>query len=367
MKKRFVSVLLGLALALSLCVPAFASSGMDNFRTSRAYADGTFSDVASDAWYRNPVKQCYEYGLMGGKDTGIFDPDGGLTIAEAIVMADQVHSIYSTGSVTKPTGDPWYEGYVKYAEKKGIIKNSDFADYDVRATRAQMAYIFANALPNSEYAVLAAVKSVPDVGTSDKYASDIYKLYDAGILSGSDIYGNFNPDSSIKRCEAAVILRNVALAAQRGPTVLFKGFTCGDVGFAMPADATATTSDGVDEYVYSTVAEKACNTAVQRQQVNAGGEDITAIPIGDLKNQLISNLAASGVTATVNSSRTVYFGSVPAYRYALTTTAGSVTRNQYAYEVVIGNVWYEVAFTSNNPTMIDTIDSTITIGGYSAG
>ena len=41
---------------------------------------------------------------------------------------------------------------------------------------------------------------------NDTYASEIYTFYRAGILTGSDAQGTFNPDSSIKRSEVAAIL-----------------------------------------------------------------------------------------------------------------------------------------------------------------
>ena len=38
------------------------------------------------------------------------------------------------------------------------------------------------------------------------YAAEIYELYRAGVLTGSDAAGTFYPNSSIKRSEVAAIL-----------------------------------------------------------------------------------------------------------------------------------------------------------------
>jgi hypothetical protein len=44
--------------------------------------------------------------------------------------------------------------------------------------------------------------------TSDSYEA-IYRLYQAGILTGNDRYGTFTPDASISRSAAAAIISRV--------------------------------------------------------------------------------------------------------------------------------------------------------------
>lgn len=94
--------------------------------------------------------------------------------------------------------------------KNGIIKENAYTDYDAPATRAQMAVIFAAALPSSEYAVINGVAKIPDVPQNASYYSAVSKLYNAGIVMGNDGYGTFAPDAGIKRCEAAAIINRVA-------------------------------------------------------------------------------------------------------------------------------------------------------------
>ena len=45
---------------------------------------GNFSDVADTAWYAENVKIAYELGFMNGKGENTFDPDGRVTVAEAL-------------------------------------------------------------------------------------------------------------------------------------------------------------------------------------------------------------------------------------------------------------------------------------------
>ena len=44
------------------------------------------------------------------------------------------------------------------------------------------------------------------IKTGDRYADEIYTLYRAGVLNGSDRSGTFYPTSLIRRSEAAAIL-----------------------------------------------------------------------------------------------------------------------------------------------------------------
>jgi hypothetical protein len=75
-----------------------------------------------------------------------------VTLAEALTMAARVHRIYQTGADGFVQSTPWYQVYVDYCVAQGIITGSDFADYTRPATRAELAYIFSNALPEAEFA-----------------------------------------------------------------------------------------------------------------------------------------------------------------------------------------------------------------------
>lgn len=48
--------------------------------------------------------------------------------------------------------------------------------------------------------------AIPDVDMNADYADAVYLLYRAGVLSGSDANGTFNPDSTISRAEVATIV-----------------------------------------------------------------------------------------------------------------------------------------------------------------
>ncbi|MFR6378563.1 MAG: hypothetical protein ACLUNZ_00710 [Evtepia sp.] len=74
---------------------------------------------------------------MKGTTPKQFSPTGALTVAEAIVMADRLHEIYTTGQSTLTNGEPWYQTYVDYALENGIVQAGDFTSYTAQATAAK--------------------------------------------------------------------------------------------------------------------------------------------------------------------------------------------------------------------------------------
>ena len=194
-------------------------SGMQNFITVNTYEPGQFSDVDETAWYgadnQKIIVTAYEFGLMVGGADMTFNPNGNVTIAEAITVAARVHSVYMTGRDEFQQGDPWYQVYVDYAILNGIIADDDFADYTHAATRAEMAYIFAAALPEKELEAHNDVESLPDVFDDTLYCEFIFTLYRAGVLTGGDDSGTFKPYASITRAEAAAIISRIILPEMR--------------------------------------------------------------------------------------------------------------------------------------------------------
>jgi hypothetical protein len=59
------------------------------------------------------------------------------------------------------------------------------------------------------------VYSLPDVNAGTPYRDEIFRLYWAGVLLGSDDAGTFKPNSSITRAEAAAIISRVILPDTR--------------------------------------------------------------------------------------------------------------------------------------------------------
>ena len=199
--------------------PSLGSSALAvHFPAVKQYSAGQFSDVAEDDWYAAVVKAGYELGLITGMSDVAFDPKGQLTIAQTVTMAARLHSIYFNGEEDIPASDgPWYQAYMDYAYKNGIINSAYyFCDVNEAANRAQFAEIFADALPAEALAPINDIADgdVPDVGADSSYADAVYLLYRAGILQGRDS-GYFYATSNINRAEAAAMLSRMAESDNR--------------------------------------------------------------------------------------------------------------------------------------------------------
>ena len=192
---------------------------MGNFLQINTYKRGQFTDVDEDEWYgfnqTKAVAGAYEYGLMRGNSDTIFNPEGNVTIAEAITIAARVYSIYIADDESFVPSSLWYQVYVDYAIANGIVAANDFNSYTRAATRAEMAYIFTNSLPAAEFASQNTVKSLPDVNSGVAYRNEIIMLYSAGVLAGNDDMGTFSPSNNITRAEAAAIISRVILPDTR--------------------------------------------------------------------------------------------------------------------------------------------------------
>ena len=189
--------------------------GFGNFVKSASYESGRFADVNSNNWFEAGVKTAYELGLMKGNSATTFNPDGETTIAETLALACRIHSIYQGESPDFSGAGLWYQPYVDYAIKTGMIKSDEYSDYTKKATRANFANIIYASLPANTWSKINNIDSLPDVKVSDWFGAPVFALYNAGILTGSDKYGTFNPSSNIKRSEVATIVTRVAIPSAR--------------------------------------------------------------------------------------------------------------------------------------------------------
>jgi len=207
--KKIMSFVLAAALSASLCVPVAAASGsLSNFTKVREYTSGQFTDVTPDNTFATNIQAVYEYGIMGGKTSSMFDATGNLTVAQAIVMASRLHSIYMNDGVEFETSTPWYQAYLDYAMEEKILTKG-FDAYDVPVTRQVFTEILGGALPDSALKAINTVedKAIPDVDPDD---AAVYRLYRAGIITGNDGKGTFAPDANITRGAAAAIMARMA-------------------------------------------------------------------------------------------------------------------------------------------------------------
>ena len=228
--RKFVSFFLALAIAAGLCAPALAvEEGLANFQKVHSYTEGQFTDVAAESWCAESVRAAVEYGLMDGVGGGRFAPDGSLTLAQTVVMACRIHSIYLGEAPDYSGGEPWYQPYLDYALDSGLITR-DYSDGELgqAVTRADFAVIVGAALPDEALPEISSIEegAIPDVAAKDPCYEAVYRLYRAGVLTGNDASGTFAPDSGINRGSAAALVsRMVDPSLRRQISLVRQPFT----------------------------------------------------------------------------------------------------------------------------------------------
>ncbi len=101
-----------------------AEPSMTNFDKAQSYKPGQFPDISENEWFgfnkQRVVCKVYELGLMQGKGA-MFDPNAGVTLAEAVTMAARLNNIYSGGDWEFHQSSPWYYKNLEYAVYKDIV------------------------------------------------------------------------------------------------------------------------------------------------------------------------------------------------------------------------------------------------------
>lgn len=296
--KKLLSLVLTLALALSLCVPAMAASeSMTNFQKTATY-NNQFSDVSASYWATPSIKLCYEYGFMKGTTPKQFSPTG--------------------------------------------------------------------ALPASVLPSINNVQTLPDVTGSTKYSQEIFSLYNAGVLTGSDVFGTFKPNDNIIRAEAAAILTRVALPEQRKTVVLMKQVQWGAAKLAIPQSAgVGVTENGV----YSVTSEQdACGVIATSVTDSAyKGLSVTVLTEQQMNNILTQAFNSTDGKLSNAKSTKVSFGSVKAYR-----TVGILTTDEGAGDCLIftyitGNKMDMICLLAyENDTALKNMANGLMVGGVTA-
>ena len=192
-----------------------APRGFSDFSYSGEYVSGQFHDVDETDWFARYVEGAFNYGFIQGKGADTFDPDGLLTLGEAVKLAARLRSIYYTGAADFVEGVPYYAVYARYALTHGII--SSHGDYTAPADRACFAELIYNALPSEAFEIINDIPdyAISDVAPAPGFGAAAYTLYRAGILTGADRFGAFFPHSFITRAEACAVMVRLADPAAR--------------------------------------------------------------------------------------------------------------------------------------------------------
>ena len=224
MKKQALSLLLALSL---ISVPALAKeNSADNFVRSKTYAS-QFSDLPEGHTFYENVAALYEYGLSVGQADGTYGLTVPMTVGQSVIFAGRIRSLYRTGdpeagpaaftaaAIGLKDAQRVYAPYLWYLQAEGVLDKALDEQLANVATRAQMAHVLANLLPETVLPPVndslitqayASRRRITDVTEYTPYYNDILKLYRCGISVGSDETGSFLPETPITRGAAAAML-----------------------------------------------------------------------------------------------------------------------------------------------------------------
>ncbi len=167
-----------------------------------------FPDVNEGDWFAEHVQAAFGNGIIAGYNDGTYKPDNNLKHCEIMVMAARLHSACKGDGFEgyEVDGDHWCASFRDYLKKEGVIDDRfDGEKLEEEVKRGEMAYYFANILPEEAY------KETGEFGLSDvagdAYEAEIVKLVKSGIVSGFPD-GTFRSGETLTRAQAASFVNN---------------------------------------------------------------------------------------------------------------------------------------------------------------
>lgn len=209
MKKRFLSIMIVGAVALSVSATALA---------------GRFRDVAPEHWASGYIEEAASLGYVEGVGNGFFLPEGQVTYGQFAAMTTRL--LFPEELPSEGSGGRWFEPYVETCAKKGIFDGTDLdlgADGDTPMTRKALAVTIVNALRAAGAKMPGAREllfvNVPDIG---RYGGDeraaIRAVYALGVMNGCDGRGTFAGEDNMTRAQAAAVLTRMSRVELEGET-----------------------------------------------------------------------------------------------------------------------------------------------------
>lgn len=171
----------------------------------------TYTDVKESDYFYVEVLFTTGNGIINGIGNNLFDPQGILTVAQAIKISACINANFYEKDMPYDGATHWAESFYTYAVANGIIKETDFAktDFDKLITRDKLFYIFANTLPDSEYIQINEKDLAPEKDMADY----IEKLFCAGIVVGNE--NGFELEKNISRADTAILISRMCAYSRR--------------------------------------------------------------------------------------------------------------------------------------------------------
>lgn len=214
MKKKVLSRLMSfyMVLTMMLCIVPTASAA-------------SFSDVPTDAWYREAVDYVSDNGLMAGTGNGQFSPNATMSRAMLVVVLYRMEgspAASGNGGFSDVPANAYYTAAVAWAAGNQLVSGTGNGNFspDALISRQQLATVLFRyaSYKNYDTATNADVSRYADASTVSSYAQDAMRwAVGAGIISGSD--GRLMPSGSATRAQAAAMLMRFAQGRTDRPGV----------------------------------------------------------------------------------------------------------------------------------------------------
>ena len=210
MKKRVLSLVLALAMVVSLVTPALAAD------------TPAFPDVDGH-WAQSSIERWSAAGVLNGKGGG-FDPDAGMTRAEFAQMLVNLlgYTEKAENTFKDVPNDAWFADAVLKLAAAGVMQGDGVnANPNAEISRAEMAVLLCRALNIQPKA--ASSLSFADAASVPSWAEGaMAALAERGMISG--VGGNqVAPTLSVNRASVAKLLDNVVGVYANEPGQVISG------------------------------------------------------------------------------------------------------------------------------------------------
>lgn len=230
MKKKLLSVLLALALCLSLTAPAAA-------------AGNTFTDVTTGHWAYAAIEDMAAREVVNGVGGGRFAPDDKVACADFSTMVARL--MFPVELSWEGNSSPWWKAGADVLLEAGALDNTTAKAFYIRAmynwdkeimeqpmSRYDMAQIMYNTLKALGYKMpsgselRAARESIADYDEiPSDYAAAVTAMYAIECLKGMDEAGNFRGEEKMDRAQACTVLvRMLAKYDEQLPDLNYQDF-----------------------------------------------------------------------------------------------------------------------------------------------
>ena len=174
--------------------------------------DTRFDDVAKSAWYYKAVEYVAGNGIMSGVSAREFAPNAGFSramLAQTLYAMSGKPAVKAEGTFADVAANAWYADAVNWAAEKGYVSgvgDGKFAP-DASVTREQMALILYRYAGSPDASGMAQ-KEFADSSSVSAYAADAIRwAVHEGLISGME-NNTLAPQGTATRAQVAQILMN---------------------------------------------------------------------------------------------------------------------------------------------------------------